>query len=151
MFTHPNQPSMELITKYSEKPMPQTQIHPKKKESTQQFQLTILLQSCNTQAIKNNIDNNITKKNSKPHYKAISLHRPCNKKPSNAYLSMSWKREKITSISWCVGSGLAGVKGVLMCRVRVGWRKTHLLRQLLTQFNLYKYLPSNKPKYTTCS
>ena len=55
---------MELTTKYNEKPMPQTQIHPKKKEkeSTQQFQLAILLQSCNTQATKNNIDNNITKK-----------------------------------------------------------------------------------------
>ena len=67
---HPNQPSMELTTKYSEKPMPQTQIHPKnKKESTQQFQLAILLQSCNTQATKNNIDNNITKKTSKPQYK----------------------------------------------------------------------------------
>ena len=94
MFTHPNQPSMELTTKYNEKLMPQTQIHPKKKEkeSTQQFQLAILLQSCNTQATKNNIDNNITiKKNSKPHYKAISLHRPCNRKPSNAYLNKDKK------------------------------------------------------------
>ena len=65
MFTHPNQPSMELTTKYSEKPMPQTQIHQKRKkrkESTQEFQLVILLQSCNTQATKNNIDNNITKR-----------------------------------------------------------------------------------------
>ena len=89
---HPNQPSMELTTKYSEKPMPQTQIHPKnKKESTQQFQLVILLQSCNTQATKNNIDNNITKKTSKPQYKAISLHRPCNKKPSNAQLNKDKK------------------------------------------------------------
>ena len=69
MFTHPNQPSMELTTKYNEKPMPQTQIHPKKKEkeSTQQFQLAILLQSCNTQATKNNIDNNITKKKTQNH------------------------------------------------------------------------------------
>ena len=33
---NPNHPSMELKKKYSEKPMPQTQIHPKKK-STQQF------------------------------------------------------------------------------------------------------------------
>ena len=47
---------MELTTKYTNKPMPQTQIHPKKN------QLAILLQSCNTQATKNNIDNNITKK-----------------------------------------------------------------------------------------
>ena len=66
--------------------MPQTQIHPKKN------QLAILLQSCNTQATKNNIDNNITKKkNSKPQYKAISLHRPCNGKPSNAYLNKDKK------------------------------------------------------------
>ena len=71
--------------------MPQTQIHQKKKKSTQQFQLAILLQSCNTQATKNNIDNNITKKNSKPRYKVISLHRPCNIKPSNAYLNKDKK------------------------------------------------------------
>ena len=62
------------------------------KELTQQFQLAILLQSCNTQATKNNIDNNITKKNSKPQYKAISLHRPCNGKPSNVYLNKDKKK-----------------------------------------------------------
>ena len=33
---NPNHPSMELTKKYSEKPMPQTQLHQKKK-STQQF------------------------------------------------------------------------------------------------------------------
>ena len=67
----------------------------RKKESTQQFQLAILLQSCNTQAKKNNIDNNITKKNSKPQYKAISLHRPCNGKPSNVDLNKDKKKKLI--------------------------------------------------------
>ena len=41
---HPNHPSMELKKKYSEKPMPQTQIHPKKKKnSTLQFLHSFLL------------------------------------------------------------------------------------------------------------